>query len=784
MRATLLRCLLLVLMLSTGALAQSTSDALLSESESHIDNIRLRMKTVQSVIATDGVVDDQLLTQRSTIEALKLDATAENKKLGGPLAEVREQLKRLGPTPQSGVLEAAPMAAQRRLLETRVSRLLAAQTQLDLISVEADQSVTRILRAQRDRFFGRIFRSDKSALNPGLWIDTWTGSSLFASRLSELFGRWWSEVKDRANFGGLLLFPLAAGFLFALWQLIKRTVKSRLGELQPGEVRQQMTALSRLLRIVAGLLAVALFVLFFNVLAGASLGLANLTTTGIEPVLVGLGGLFSPVMFNAGLIYLLCAPRRAEARLIAIDDRSARLLPILVALTTFVYALGGQLSELSSLLNLPINSTAGQTSLAAVAMIVLLGLTLIVLRRQAARGFSEGQSYYLTWFVKILPLIWVLLGVSAFALILGYISLSYFIVGNMFDTALFAVLVAVVHYLADASSDSMLNPASSIGSALRSVVGLTEKGIARVSLLFRTTIDVLLVVLAIPTIFAIWAVTWIDVSAFYSGFFNGFTVGNITLSPWGLLVACTVLGLGIALTRFITGWLSRRVLSETSMDKGVQSSITTASSYAGYIIAFALALSAAGLDFSNIAIVAGALGVGIGFGLQSIVNNFVSGLILLAERPVRVGDWVATQVGEGIVKKINVRSTEIETFDSCTVIIPNSNLITEPVRNWTHRDTVGRFGVAVTVEGKTKADVAADVLREVMRAHPKVLRYPEPQVLLSRFAPQGLEFELKGHVSDVFEAAKVSSDIRFAIAKVFESRKIKIATLGNYRDPP
>ena len=773
----LLRGFLLLLLACTGAFGQSTSDALLSEGESKIDNIRLLMKTVQSVIAEEGVTDEQLQTQRSTIDSLKLNAIAESKKLSGPLAEVREQLKRLGPAPVAGVSEAAPMAAQRRLLDMRVSRLVASQTQLDLIGVEADQGVTRILRAQRDRFFGRIFRSDKSVLNPGLWIDTWTGTSLFADRLGERFGQWWTEVRDRARFGGLALFPLAAGFLFALWQIVKRSVTSRLDDLQPGEVRQQMTALSRLSRIVAGLIAIVLFVLFFGVLTAASLGLANLLTDRIDPFVQALVGLISTVIFNTGLTYLLCSPRRADARLIAIDDRAARLLPVLVAAISFVYALGGQLSDLSSLLNMPLSSTAGQTSLAAATMIVLLGLMLIVLRRQASRGISEGQSYYLTWFVKILPLIWVLLGISAFALVLGYISLSYFIVGNMFDTALFAVLIAIVHYLADATSESMLNPASSLGSSLRGFAGLTEKGISRLSLLFRTIVDLLLVSLAVPVVFAIWAVTWIEVSALYSGFFNGFTIGNITLSPWGLLVALAVLGLGVALTRFITGWLSRRVLSETAMDKGVQASITTASSYAGYIIAFALALSAAGLEFSNIAIVAGALGVGIGFGLQSIVNNFVSGLILLAERPVRVGDWITIPVGEGIVKKINVRSTEIETFDSCTVIVPNSNLITEPVRNWTHRDTVGRFGVVVTVDVNSKADAVAEVLRDVLRAHTKVLRYPEPQVSLVRFAPTGLEFDLKGHVADVFEAAKVSSDIRFAIAKAFAAHKIKIAVV-------
>ena len=163
------------------------------------------------------------------------------------------------------------------------------------------------------------------------------------------------------------------------------------------------------------------------------------------------------------------------------------------------------------------------------------------------------------------------------------------------------------------------------------------------------------------------------------------------------------------------------------------------------------------------------------FGLQAIVNNFVSGLVLLIERPVRVGDWVALPAGEGIIKRINVRATEIETFDNCTVIVPNSVLVTGAVSNWTHDNSLGRFSVAVSVPYGSDETQAAKLLIEAARSHPKVVTHPGPQVQLVRFGNLGLDFEIKAAVADIFDGAQVASDIRFALLKAFAENGIAIA---------
>jgi small-conductance mechanosensitive channel len=354
------------------------------------------------------------------------------------------------------------------------------------------------------------------------------------------------------------------------------------------------------------------------------------------------------------------------------------------------------------------------------------------------------------------------------------VALASFIAQQMFETAVLVTVLFLLHHLSDAAVVASTDPQSTFGRLLRHATGLGERGIGRLGLLFRTLIDLLLLVAGLPLLFLLWAVTWVDFRSLANTAIFGFQVGNMTLSPSTVAVVLLILLTGIVFTNLAVRWLDRRILAQTRVDKGVQDSLRKGASYAGYIIAALMAFTAAGLDFSSLALIAGALGVGIGFGLQSIVNNFVSGLILLAERPVRVGDWVVLASGEGIVKRINVRTTEIETFDSCAIIVPNSSLIAEPVKNWTYGDTIGRFAVAVTVTFDSKPEAVRGILMELARSHPKVLTWPEPQVQLVRFSSYGLDFEIRANVAHMYDGAMVASDLRFAILKAFAEKAITI----------
>lgn len=760
-----------VLLLFQFGLVHAFDNSFLLASEREALGMRSDLERVLSVIEQENVTDDQLADQRGIVEGLRGETITQVQKLAAPLDDVKQQLNQLGPAPLAGQKEIDTIATQRTDLNDAVARFTAAKKQFELIGVEAEQMSGKVSAKQRAQFFQRIFKADKSIFNPQLWRDTATGLVLFGSRLSSLLSTWWSEQVPQIAWSGLILLPALLLVFGLIIRLLKRNLSGWLSKRE--DIGTVVSPLRRLWRVVFGAFSILIGITIFAILVVVSLQAANLSTPRFDLLIEAFIGLLTPCVFNTGLAYLICSPREPHYRLISIDERTARSVPLFVFFASLVQSFATQLATLSDQLLLPVSLLAGQSAIATAILIILSGLLLLILRKQSNSPVEAvPEPHYLTWFVSFMPVLWVLLAVAITGLLFGYLALSYFIAGKIINTVLVVVMIVLLHHLVDAISDTLQNPASNLGQKLREFTSMGERGISRLSLTFRTVADIMLVVLGVPWLLALWTVTWVDLRSFINNAVVGFRVGSITVSPLNIISLIGILVAGIIATRFITRWLDRRVLTQTRLNRGVQDSVRTGANYFGYILAAAFSLSAAGFDFSSVALVAGALGVGIGFGLQSIVNNFVSGLILLAERPIRVGDWIVTNDGEGIVKKINVRSTEIETFDNCTIIVPNSNLITGVVRNWTHQDTLGRFIVAVGLAHGGDVEDIQKSLQAIVAAHPKVLRYPLPTVQLAKFTAGTMNFEIRGHVADVFEAAQVASDLRMATAKEFKEKNI------------
>ncbi len=283
-----------------------------------------------------------------------------------------------------------------------------------------------------------------------------------------------------------------------------------------------------------------------------------------------------------------------------------------------------------------------------------------------------------------------------------------------------------------------------------------------------------LLLLGLPLLALIWGARPSDIAAFWLRLQEGVEVGGITFSVGNLLTFALVFGAVYAITQALKSLLRTSVLPRTRMDAGGRNAVLAGVGYLGFLLAAVVAISSAGVDLSNIAIIAGALSVGIGFGLQTIVSNFVSGIILLIERPIKEGDWIEVGGYMGYVRDISVRSTSIETFDRAVVILPNSDLVAGTVLNRTHRGMSGRLQIPVGVAYGSDPRHVERVLLEIIENHPLVLEDPRPVVLLMDFGDSAINFEARCWLRDVNFMLSARSAMNFEIVERFREEGIVI----------
>jgi len=359
--------------------------------------------------------------------------------------------------------------------------------------------------------------------------------------------------------------------------------------------------------------------------------------------------------------------------------------------------------------------------------------------------------------------------IALLAAFLGYANLAATLI---YDLLISAVVVSVLFLLRGLLREVTGFVSSSV--FLQHNLGLRHRTRRLFKLWTRWLLDVVLVVAGLVLIVSVWGAPFDDLWFWVKGIAAGFKIGGMTISVVDILVGIGVFALVLMLSRLGQRLLVEKVLPGTRLDSGVQNSLAAGWWYLGIILAVVLGIAAIGIDLSSIALIAGALSVGIGFGLQNIANNFISGVILLIERPVKVGDWVVLGQNEGFVKQINLRSTEIETFQRASVILPNADIISNALVNWTHKDRYGRIEVEVTVGLHSDTTLVRDLLLAVAEAHPRVVAWPESNVLFKQIEGSGLTFELRCFTADVFYQLIIGSDLRYEVLERLRAEGVEI----------
>jgi small-conductance mechanosensitive channel len=282
--------------------------------------------------------------------------------------------------------------------------------------------------------------------------------------------------------------------------------------------------------------------------------------------------------------------------------------------------------------------------------------------------------------------------------------------------------------------------------------------------------------------FANWIVWVLSGLALKEGTLKVFTTifqapigyGSLQITLGGLAAFGITLWISWLLARFISVFLEDEIFTRVSLPRGVPFALSKMSHYTVLVLGFIAAVAALGFEIGNLALLVSALGVGIGFGMQNMVNNFISGLILLFERPIKVGDLISLDQLLGKVSRIGIRSSTIRTFDGADVIIPNGDLISNRVTNWTLADTRRRVTLPVGVKYGTSARRVIELLEETARANPAVLEDPPPVGLFTAFGDSALEFELRVWSESPDALTVVRSEVAVGIQDALAAANIEV----------
>ena len=729
-----------------------------------LDGFKADLDQKEAAIQGRTMSDADLQNIRVQIEPIIAEIRTVVDELTPKLEASKQRLTQLGPKPDKGQPEeSADVARDRAEREAAVAELDETQRLGRALLVQAEQLNTQIGDLRRAGFTRALFEQSDGVFSPNLWMNVVQAVPRELRALGIVLGDALEQLRRSTSLGVLLLLGLAIGAAIALY-VGRRSIAPRLVRRDPAVTDPSRR--SRLLAALGVLILGAAPAIAGSWIVWVAFDSADIVPPRLEQIVRALLSGLAFIAFVRALIDAILAPDHTSWRLIPVRDASAvRIMSFSVTLATVMVA-GKVIEAFNTAIAAALPVTVMTRAIFALAEAFVFAE---LLRRFAARETQDEACLgpYVAQDVDIGgPLRsfgWFLVALVVGSAIGGYVALASFVIDQAVWISIVVALLVLCIALADEFIGGSLRGQTRLATALQANTGLRRRSLEQIGVLGSGVARLALIIVGILLVLAPWGIESTDVTGSLRAVFFGFNVGDVTISLSSILLAALLFAAGFAVTRLIQRWLNNTFLPATDLDAGLRNSISTAAGYVGIITAGVIAFTYLGLSLERVTIVAGALSVGIGFGLQSIVNNFISGLILLWERPIRVGDLVVVGDGEGYVRRINVRSTEIQAFDRSTLIVPNSNLISGIVRNRVRNDRVGRVLVSVPVPRASDPDQVAEIMRKAALAHREVMSEPAPRVLFKKVTENTIDFDLISFVDDIDAAGRVSSDIYFEI---------------------
>ena len=756
----------------------NTSATIAVETNIDIDAIKKEVENIQKNLGKGRISRESLDEYTSYLDLAENEIAENRKNLEKQIKFIQKQLDVLGSAPKEGETEDEAITKQREELMMHLATHDRILKENDLLVVKIKELIGQTLNARGQTIYGNLITKQSAIINPMVFFNDLKAYIIFFWDIVKSPIEWYNGVpQDQRSY---TLFSIGVMFVILMIALtlaifLKRFILRNWG------YKEEITEPSFNRKVLAAMaVAVARGLIFAFLVGGCILWMVSTK-------------IFGDTLLNTLLMV------SAFTCLLAIAEAT-------VSRVTFA-----PLYPNWRLVNIPTEKATRFTRMIFTFIIInsIAAIQVVVAQEQKYSTETTHFVMMLSSFVKAFFLIWLakisfntyrdeikddvaeniaddddmadnsgfkmilfshIFCVGIFALSLfGYPELSLFI----FNHLIISLIVCALLEVARRSIIDIIKRIVIGGPWLKKYRGrkrLEEK----MDFWLKAIINPTIILIGLFMLLNLWGLPGDFILSFAKKLLFGFKIGGIEISLIAIALGIVVFFASLTVVRIIKKHLAENVLPKIDMDDGIKHSLVSGLSFIGFIISVLLAIIAVGVDLTNLAFIAGALSVGIGFGLQDVIKNLVAGIIILLERPVKVGDWVVLNGIEGTIQQINIRSTELLSFDKMSVIIPNATLMSSTVTNKTHGDNMSRQSVPVGVAYGSDVEKVTQILLDCAKDHKLVMKTPAPYVLFKDFGSSSLDFELRFYVNDIRKGWTVPSELRYAINKRFIEEGVEI----------
>ena len=759
------RLLKFVLVVLLGCVVCSSLNAADLSRKVEFKKLSEQLVEVEKNLKNDEISVEQIDQQTTELYEIS-NELAETKRFNEREAKlVQKQLDAMGELEEGGK-ELKELTRKREELKNELSLLKSRIAETDILQVKIDDLNMQTLNFKSQKVIGDLVDKKEPLLLPQTFFASFKSLAVFCLDIVRSPVHWYQRLDENARaYVVTYSIPIIFILIAAVWLglVLRKFIIKSWGYKEsieyPSMIQRTIAAMAN--AIAYGLVPAFIISGFLGWMVGSRVFSVGLFGQILEKALIWL--LY--VVLVRAVVLAVLAPSREKWRPVQISNKKASKIAhalnlgvILIAVPTVLE----QVAQMDTYEPILVNLLSAFCSLAK-ALTIMLVTAKVLSPEDSATDDWRAVVFRINMLTAVVAL--ASFGVSLF----GYPNLSAYILNRYILTAALLVLFFV-------SKDFL---AGLITRVL--VLGLWGKTFrARRSLLVK--INFVLSVFVNPFLALVFIFFTLNLWGFSSDFLIhvakkvlfGFHIGGVKISLIAIVFGIAVFMISYSLVKIFRRHLMLTAFTHLEIDEGIRHSLDSFMNFIGIVLSLLLAIVVMGADLTNLTVIAGALSVGIGFGLQNVISNFVSGIIILFERPFKVGDWVNIGGEEGKIKQINIRSTELETFKKTSVIVPNATLLSSSVINMTHGDNWTRLSVSVGVAYGSDVEKVRSILLECAANHPKVLKKPAPYVIFTDFGSSSLDFELRCYSSNIWEGWVVPSDLRFAINKRFIEEGIEI----------